>query len=738
MRHLRILGLSCFVSLFLLNSFAHSQTFELAKDERVLVSILLPAKPSSNEILAARELRIHLEALLGQQVVVDSIGRSDLKPISVGRELSPRAASLVDKRSENQPDSFAIVVDKEGIQLAGRSDSGTLIAAYELLEQLGVRWYQPGIQGTLIPSSENPRVSYQETVQGPSFPSRHLQGGLGLKKDDWKVWLRRNRCGGPVFPFAHGMRLKKEDVENYPEIRALVDGKRQGPQLCLSNPRTLELVLRAVRKYFHERPEETWIGLGPEDGDGFCECTGCQGCDGESFDPYKGGRSYTDRYVWFFNQILENLETDLPEKKIGFYAYHSYMLPPVRHRPSTKIVPALANINLCRIHGPGNPVCSEQVAYLEILKNWKTLVPEVYDRGYWSNLADPGLIFPSFDKVVRQIQVDREYDLSGFRIECFHHWASEGPLLYLAMRLMWSVETDGTSILEDYYRGWFGPAGKEIGKFYGLFDEALASKDFHAGGAWDLPAVYDAELLSFANEHLTQAEQLVEDWPLRNRVATVRKAFEATRDFIHMHQRRAQSDYPGALAALSRIREAQKTLQAGPVPQVNPRFSSSFLERYFGKSIEDGALKASKAVVEFDDIWLSRQAQPDEPPSAVFFLPTTDWRPLKTSSSTWSAQDLRYYRGAMWYRQSFRGPRMKSSQIRLWIGAIDDSVRAWLNGEELVLSKVTAFLPCEAVVPPSLLRYEAENELLIQVGNSMLNEIGVGGLIGPVMLYGIP
>ena len=46
-------------------------------------------------------------------------------------------------------------------------------------------------------------------------------------------------------------------------------------------------------------------------------------------------------------------------------------------------------ITLCRMHGMDSPVCPEKSYEKWIIQEWGKLVPEVYYRGYWFNLADP-------------------------------------------------------------------------------------------------------------------------------------------------------------------------------------------------------------------------------------------------------------------------------------------------------------------------------------------------------------
>ena len=337
-------------------------------------------------------------------------------------------------RQGKDSDGFALVVDAKRICLRGVSPEGTLFAAYELLEQLGVRWFMPGELGTVIPKAATVGLRRQTTIQSPSFGARWM--------DADKTWCRRMRLGGPYFPSSHGLPgLQESDVaalmKTKPEVFALVGGRRTASQACLSNPETLRIVVEATKKALRVDPTSPWIGMGPNDGSDFCQCEKCRALDAGDWDPFSNEPSMTDRYLWFFNRVLDGIKDEFPDKKIGFYAYHTYMRPPRKVKPNPRIVPALAPIALCRIHGPNNPVCPEKSYYRWLVQEWGKVLPELYDRGYWFNLADPGFPFPMMHCLREQIPLGKELGIKGWRVETLNHWAAESPSLYVAAKLMW-------------------------------------------------------------------------------------------------------------------------------------------------------------------------------------------------------------------------------------------------------------------------------------------------------------
>ncbi len=690
-----------------------------------LVALVLPSNSSENEKLAANELSDHIELITGYKILRDTHPKEGVRQIRLGNSIAPLAARLLDKE-EVGPDAFALYVDKNGIQIAGGSDSGTLIGTYELLEQLGIRWFLPGEAGTVFQPKSTLAIPWQETVQVPSFRARHLQGGLGLDKKDWSSWLRRNRCGGERFPSAHGMKLPKDVLDKNTEILAIVNGKRRKPQLCLSSPKTLEVVADQVKLFFARNPSEPWIGLGPADGDGDCECPGCTALDAGIWDPYKGGVSHTDRYIWFFNKLLDRISPELPDKKIAFYAYDNCMLPPQTIKPSDRIVPALAPINLCRIHGPGNPNCPEQQAYISIAASWRSLVPKVYDRGYWSNLADPGLMFPMYDKIQRQVLIDHQLGIEGFRIECFHHWASEGPSLYLAMRLMWDHTSDPQMILDDYFRQYYGPASQDAKNFYLEFHSALSKAELHAGGAWDFPLIYSVEVRQGARHHLEQAKTKAVTQPWQSRIQELDLAFLYTETFLNMIDDRTNHRHSAAYLKYAELERIQQVLTKRSLPLLNARHAPAYLERFYGRSIKSAhealASNGDDVIALLQDQWRFETI-----PSYEVSLPVI------RASQSWSAQGLRNFRGQGIYFQTFELKTLPAFASDIWLAGVDESVKIRINGIETVpYEPVTPFQAVKADVT-KLLRV-GTNTVELEVTNVKLNELGTGGLLGPVFI----
>ena len=150
----------------------------VVKDGKVNAVLVLPEAPSPDETLAATELTAHVGKISGATLATAENGTvpAGLVPIRIGLALCPDAEASI-RAVGNDPAAFLLAVREDGIHLAGLSPEGTLFAAYELLEQLGVRWCIPGDLGTVVPSAKTLALPLQETVQVPSFGGRSLHRG---------------------------------------------------------------------------------------------------------------------------------------------------------------------------------------------------------------------------------------------------------------------------------------------------------------------------------------------------------------------------------------------------------------------------------------------------------------------------------------------------------------------------------------------------------------------------------
>ena len=604
----------------------------------------------------------------------------------------------------------------------------------------------PGDLGAVIPKLETITIKEQTTKQSPSFASRHFQMPN-------REWQKRARCGGDVFRGGHGLKAPPyrrnkatgayEPAENA-EYYGLVDGKRIGRQHCVSNPKLISYTVSAVKK-LRAAGRGPVIAMGPNDGSGFCECANCRALDGGDFDPFSNELSVTDRYIWFFNQVLSGVEDEYPDTKLAFYVYHSYMRPPRKWKPNPRIQGALAPIALDRVHGFSNPVAPEKSYVKWLFEEWGKILPELYDRGYWSNLACPGFPFIIIDRLRDEIPACHELGVKGWRVETFPNYGPQFPSMYVAAKLMWDHTADVDALLDDCFEKFFGPAAQPMGQYIRLMDQALAKSEHCTGSSWDMPLHYPAALRKKARAYLSEGRKRAsEEDAYGKRVKMITQTFDLLEAFIGMMESRAGHDFVKAKAELDRMDEiAEKLMAYEPVPMLSSgRFSTyvNYMRRFFRHCTEQGyerVTAGNEVGATASDEW---QFQID--PSGIgegiglwrSEITGGNWQRIKTSSSSWSSQGLRYYKGLAWYRQNLVVPKkFKGKRIFFWCGGVDESAKVWINGKEVGISHGAAMYPFELDATDQL--KPGNNVVVVCVANNRVNEIGTGGILAPVMLY---
>jgi len=745
----------------------------LAAEQVVLVEagrpravLVLPADPQDDESLAARELQDHIRQISGATLPITT-GRptQGMLPVRIGSSLAPDLKKRVAGRSPFTG-AFVLSVKPQGIRLAGNSAEGTLFAAYELLEQLGCRWYLPGPVGTVVPKASTVALPVRQTFQAPSFKDRHL-----IRIAASVPWYRRQRLGGLFLPNCHGIpQLPESKFEDEPELWALIDGKRRPTQLCTTEPKVLRRAIAATLRYFEKNPDVPWIGMGPDDNGEFCECERCCRLDTGQIDPISNRLIRTDRYIWFFNQVLDAVHKKLPGKKLCFYAYDSRKFTPTNHQPNPLIVPAFAPITQCRLHGMSNPMCPDRSYYRTIIADWAKISSEMYERGYYFNLACPGFPFSKIQAIRDETVEAHKLGMTGWTVECMPSWASHGPTLYVASRLMWDVDTDVDALLAEFCEKFFGPAARPMLAYLHLVDRAYRDTDVHTGSSFCMPRLFPPERMAKGRTLLNDAaKQTAGNDLLVQRVRIFRLNYDQLDAFLRMLDERNRFDFAAAASSLKQLRGIITTMLDWCLYPPNtppygdghqssyhhhrlvwPKAGRSYLNRFWTEPVETGfhhTVTNGEFVAGAPDEW-DFLIDPTGVGEGLRWYRDGriggNWQRLRTTSATWSDQGLHYYKGLAWYRTNVAVPRrFQNRKLFLWFGGIDEVAKVWLNGKLLgqnnleggrLIKTAGTFKSFDFRVT-DLVRFDRPNTIAVKITSRRLSEIGTGGITGPVMFW---
>ncbi len=750
----------------------------LIDGEQAHAVVVLPAEAEAEEEKAAKELVEHLERMTGVRLPRATL--PDVPTESIPIYLGQAGAEELDAASRAAGDnvsSFTLRVAEGRIDIRGLGAEGTLFGVYELLEQIGFRWYIPGDLGTVVPEGNRVRVKLQSTTQAPSMDYRVLQSMAPLP------WYQRQRLGGnPRSTGAHGLpglpaagSAGRALFEQHPELFSLIDGERKPRQHCLSNPETLRRVVDALRNILKDNPDRKYIGMGPRDGRGFCECDGCRALDGGVIDPFYGQESMTDRYVEFFNRVLENLEADYPDLHLVWYVYGLHMMPPASVKPNPRIVGVFAPISMDRIRGMTNPMSPDRHTFRWLIDAWTALKPnEMYYRGYYNNLACPQFPKTQLDRVRNEIPYLHRQGLNVMRVEVIRQsWASDPLTLYVASRLMWNVDTDVDALLAEFYARFYGPAREPMQAYHEALEAAFADTPYCTGSSYLYLPIFDAARRDRLRGMLDQAALRAPregEGLYGERVWALRQGFDRLELFLDMMNARNAHDFNTAHDKMRQyyaLTEAltQYELEVDPEQaswirlgrdsrlvnrREHPGTRGNYFDRFFSGPVKAGyerTVSKGDRVAALPDEWLFLLDPAEIGEIGGWHRPGAlggNWQPIKTSSRSWSDQGLHYYKGVAWYRQKVRiPPEFKGRPVYLWFGGVDRLASVWVNERFLGSSREPgeglpgvpgSFRPFDLRATDAV-RFDADNWVVVRIENKSLSELGTGGILAPVMFW---
>lgn len=491
--------------------------------------IALGEGASESERWAAKELQYWLKEVSGIELPVRNLREArGEQVILVGfnqrtRELLGNGAA----EPEAGDESFIYRNVGPTILIYGGSARGTLYGVMSFLErELGCRWYTP-------------RVSLAPKRAGYSFMRLDHREAPGVRvRNDFyyeafdPVWAARNRVNG-----AMSHREQPGGVEAYwgvhtfyrfvppqeffashPEYFSLIDGKRtwDRAQLCLTNPAVLTIVTDRLRQTMREHPEYLIYCISQNDWLNPCQCDKCQSIA-------KREGTEAGPIVWFVNQVAAAVEKEFPGKYVGTLAYQYTRKPPLNERPRSNVVVRLCSIEACFAHDFEN--CPENRSFIEDLRSWAGIAPQLYIWDYVVNFSHYVMPFPNFRALQPNIQALTMNKAIGIMEQAaYQSRGGEFAELrsYLLAKLLWNPDGDVDETINDFLSGYYGRSGQHVRRYFDLLHGRLtAETHIHLGLRAD-DSIFSDQFVREADRIFDQAEAVADNDEVRGRVEMAR------------------------------------------------------------------------------------------------------------------------------------------------------------------------------------------------------------------------
>ncbi len=353
-------------------------------------------------------------------------------------------------------EAFAIRTDANGVRLIANTELGVSHAAWRFLELLGCRWYFMTPTWEIVPEQPSLTFALNETSR-PAIWSRSIWFDRLAQDPEARAlfggWVARNRLGHSLkVRILHRWHAIPGEMpalfDGHPEYLALVDGKRRGPQLCVTNPGLQAAIKAYAAKHFAEHPDSDMVSLDPADTSGWCTCETCAALGHHSNQPFH-----------LANIVARELRTTHPGKFVGLLAYSWYSDPPSFDLEPNVYVQLTRGMN------------ASTMSFDELFRLWAARsrnfgMYEYYS--YWE--MDEGMLPGSWVQETAELRARMEQYVTnrvrGISAQSANHWGLYGLSYYLAARLMWDASADVEALKQDFYTQAFGPAAPAMARYY--------------------------------------------------------------------------------------------------------------------------------------------------------------------------------------------------------------------------------------------------------------------------------
>lgn len=409
-------------------------------------------QPSETIQLAADELVRYIEKMCGARLPVVDAPEAGQPALLLGAAATGERADL----SALGPEGRLLRTLEDGsLIVAGRTDLGTLNAAYDLLHLLGVRWFMPGEVGEHVPRVDTLTVPEINESFEPSMAYRNIWSAAhrlpAQQRDEYFVWQRRSHMPGwfnGTMGHAYHNICSPRDRElfgEHPEYFSLIDGVRvANSQICTTNPEVRARAVRYALDYFTQNPDKWMVSLSPNDGYNWCECPRC-----------RAEGSMSDNALALANYVAEALHEQMPGRFVAMYAYGPTSPPPtLQAHPKVVIWIATAFIR----GGFTLP---------ELIEGWSAKCDQIGIRTYYS-VCPWSWEMPRYDpqRLYTDLRFWHENKAMGVSAESEDNFGSRGPRYWIASRLMYDINQSLESLLEDYYANCWGAAAPAMRRYW--------------------------------------------------------------------------------------------------------------------------------------------------------------------------------------------------------------------------------------------------------------------------------
>lgn len=781
---------------FLMNlASIHADAFFLVREGQPVSQIVVSETASPAVQWGAEELSTYIQKMSGAVLPIVHTLSETAPPSFVVGEIEGCSDECLAAQKELPYDGFSLTPFGKHLCLSAGSEEAVLYGVYDVLEQMGCRWYCPGEIGEDVP--DRPTLSIPRAVRKeiPQFRHRVLDysGSVWVHFPDkishreFDLWVLRNKLqylrsihakSVHQLPFdaEHSFNFVRDrcpaglytlkqnrdffDFEKHPERFPLVkkeDGTMEripGGQICFTSEENIAFAVKKACEYFDKDPRMLTFPLGQADTHGFCQCPTCLKVNNN--DPGRPDNSM----LYFMNRVAAGLAKVKPGKNVGYNAAYQMTTSPSEGLKARDNVVALFAHIWCHCHAINDPTCRSNMAWKRTLDAWQDKAKQklVYTYSTWCPVPHSRFILDDIGEY-------RVRGYMGLEEEVMSRSVLNDAVMYVSAQLLWKGDQTPRERLDEYYQRFYREAAGMISAIDDDLDEQIKRQGKLAYGTDGLvQEMFTEATIKKYQMLLDQAEKAAVSEVVKKRVERYRVSFEA----VQRYARTIRAYYDFLNDPNDTLREAALKRADEAIGYLEANKDRSAMDAMPWKKKMETVQSWITAVSAPSDVSAEEKAWNDEdtiaaifpkqtPPAEITFLPLewkfrldfrgtglhegwekntfddTAWRDILTTKH-YTRLGFQGCFGVFWYRVKFETPKSyKGKQVILRIGSLDDEGEIYLNGKHVF----TSHLDTEGWDKPfdvditDALNDEGENLIAVRG----LNDFGGGGLWKPCVLY---
>lgn len=658
---------------------------------------------------------------------------------------------------------WRLVVSDQGIGLVGESNLAASYALYEVLHQLGCRWFMPGDLGEHIPAQQTITLAVQDLSSTPSTVYRGIWQPATFGATGWKSparisgnepFNRRNRQGGLPLVAAHNLEqhITAEQLEAHPDWRAVIKGQPHPTKIKWTKPEVAQAIGDAIMAKLDKAYQPVYC-LALSDSTGWDESED-PAFDAGDMEETLGVVSKTDRLLVLANRIAERVGERYPEVRFSLLIYVDYTRAPVREPVHPSVIPYIAPITYNRIHAMVDTNAANGTQLLDLVRGWQKAAPHLGFYWYGYNLSETWAPNPFISRWSRDLPILFEAKYPYWFPETMNNFESTGIGLYLGMRLAWNAAQPPEAIVDDYLTHFYGAAAEPMSRYWRHFDAAWNAVGDSAGAAWSYRRRFTPQVMAEARVQMDAALAACRTALEYRRVAMANESLVQFERFMKMMDDLAEGRFRNLEKDFNRWWQVSYHLGERYQPQAAfyERFSyrHEWIELPHGRAFRD-ANRIQKDFQLLTPKPLKMWRYCADPKAAAeaegWFNPGFQdqaWAQTDVTVDTWSHLGYHNYYGTMVYRLAPKLPAIpKGKRVFLWLAGTDGSTKVFVNGLHVPWTTPAGEvrdMHNGYAAPVSFDITEALGggtacQLTLICTRPHVNEVGTGGLLGPVVLY---